>query len=516
MQTRDQTKTLDIANTAIEPGFFTAGDDKPATILKHVVVKGTGICLMNAEEAQQWLQEIAPISGDPLAVLIPADQGIHAERPHQEITVPMRDPQGRAVLVATKMYQLGQTDVKIAEMQSKKIDLQTESHMLICIYKDEFKQDEWEKIAANPVRESRGLLRDLGWTANFSKVWGRRYLRNDVQVKPDAAEYISFRVMIPAETEEEMLKLSGAKGLYTISFEGEGKPKKQYKIVWVAGSKQDLLVRSASVQSHGVVRNKSGVGLRVNRETFESAFKGLRPGDEIPEEFDVQYKWKIESLPFETTSEGLRDWAVSIGWPIKPLKFLGPRAAVLASTSTPPEGILSINGTPILLRALDDKKRSTGSLVAGPPQRKPPDANHEDLLQTNDPWAKAAAPSSSSDNRPPLPRRRPEQNGCQSGPVEQQLKEHESEITNLKKSIQQLTESHETFACKTGAMFDGIRTDVTSFVQQALTQQETRTQSRFDEIKEMLQAAMLAKSVASPVRAVKKSKQEANEMHTDP
>ena len=105
---------------------------------------------------------------------------------------------------------------------------------------------------------------------------------------------------------------------------------------------------------------------------------------------------------------------------------------------------------------------------------------------------------------------------CQSGPVEQQLKEHESEITNLKKSIQQLTESHETFACKTGAMFDGIRTDVTSFVQQALTQQETRTQSRFDEIKEMLQAAMLAKSVASPVRAVKKSKQEANEMHTDP
>ena len=178
------------------------------------------------------------------------------------------------------------------------------------------------KIAANPVRESRGLLRDLGWTANFSKVWGRRYLRNDVQVKPDAAEYISFRVMIPAETEEEMLKLSGAKGLYTISFEGEGKPKKQHKIVWVAGSKQDLLVRSASVQSHGVVRNKSGVGLRVNRENYESAFKGLRPGDVIPEEFDVQYKWKIESLPFGTTGEGLRDWAVSIGWPIKPLNSL--------------------------------------------------------------------------------------------------------------------------------------------------------------------------------------------------
>ena len=95
---------------------------------------------MNAEEAQQWLQDLAPISGDPLAALIPADQSIHTERPHQEITAPMRDPQGRAVLVATKMYQLGQTDVKTAEMQSKKIDLQTESHMLICIfYKDEVK-----------------------------------------------------------------------------------------------------------------------------------------------------------------------------------------------------------------------------------------------------------------------------------------------------------------------------------------------------------------------------------------
>ena len=200
------------------------------------------------------------------------------------------------------------------------------------------------------------LLRDLGWTADFSKVWGRRYLNNDVQVKPDAVECISFRVMIPAEAEEEMLRLSGAKGLYTISFEGEGKPKKQYKIVWVPGTKQDLLVRSASVQSHGVIRNKSGFGLRVNRENYESVFKG--PGDEIPEEFDAQYKWKIESLPLGGggTSDGLRDWAVSIGWPIKPLKFLGPRAAVLASTTTPPEGILSINGTPILLRALDAKK----------------------------------------------------------------------------------------------------------------------------------------------------------------
>ena len=57
-------------------------------------------------------------------------------------------------------------------------------------------------------------------------------------------------------------------------------------------------------------------------------------------------------------------------------------------------------------------------------------------------------------------------------------------------------------------MFDGIRNEVTSFVQQALNQQETRTQSRFDELKEMLQGAMLAKSVASPARAAKKSKQE--------
>ena len=95
----------------------------------------------------------------------------------------------------------------------------------------------------------------------------------------------------------------------------------------------------------------------------ECVFKGLRPGKEIPEKFDAKHKWKIESLPFGTTSDGLRDWAVSIGWAIKPLKFLGPRAAILLSTTT--EGILSINGTPILLRALDTKKKNAGSLIAG-------------------------------------------------------------------------------------------------------------------------------------------------------
>ena len=387
----------------------------------------------------------------------------------------MRDPQGRAILVSANMYQLGQTDIRTSEMQSKVIDLKTESHVLLGLHKDEFKQDEWERITANPVREARVLLRELGWTANFSKVWGRRYIHKNVQVQPHAAEYVSFRAMIPAEEEEDMLRLSGAKGLYTVSFEGEGKPKKQYKIVWVAGSKQDLLVKSASIQSHGVIRNKTGFGLRINRENYESVFKSLRPGEDIPVEFDAQHKWKIESLPFGTTSDGLRDWATSIGWSIKPLKFLGPRAAVIASEKAPSEGILSINGMPVLL-SLDTKKKQAGSLIAGPPQTRVPESTKEDWLQTHDPWARSSTISAPIDPRPPLPRRRHDQGTGQSGPVEQQLKEHESEIT--------------------------------SFVQQALNQQKTRTQSRFDELKEMLQGAMLAKNVASPARAAKKSKQE--------
>ena len=508
IHSKDQAKSLDFANTVIESGFFITADDKPAAILKHVVVKGTGVCLTSANEAQQWLQDNAPISGDPLAVLIPSDQPVQFERPHQEIIAPMRDPQGRAILVSANMYQLGQTDIRTAEMQSKVIDLRAESHVLLGLHNDEFKQEEWERITANPVREARVLLRELGWTAVFSKVWGRRYTRHNVQVQPHAAEYVSFRAMIPAEEEEDMLRLSGAKGLYAVSFEGEGKPKKQYKIVWVTGSKQDLLVKSASIQSHGVIRNKTGFGLRVNRESYDSVFKGLRPGEDIPVEFDAQHKWKIESLPFGTTSDGLRDWAISIGWSIKPLKFLGPRAAVLASEKTPPDGILSINGMPVLLRALDTKKKQAGSLIAGPPQKRVSESTNEDWLQTHDPWARSTTTPAPHDPRPPLPRRRHDQGTGQSGPVEQQLKEHESEITNLKKSIQQLSEAQDNFACRTGAMFDGIRNEVTSFVQQALNQQETRTQSRFDELKEMLQGAMLAKNVASPARAAKKSKQE--------
>ena len=431
---KDQTKALDFANTVIESGFFIIADDKPAAILKHVVVKGTGVCLTSANEVYQWFQDNAPISGDPLAVLIPSDQHVQSERPRQELVVPMRDPQGRAILVSARMYQLGQTDIRTAEMQSKVIDLRTESHILIGLHKDEFKQDEWERITANPVREARALLRELGCTATFSKVWGRRYTNKNVQVQPQAAKYVSFRVMIPAEVEEDMLRLSGAKGLYTVSFEGEGTPKKLYKIVWVTGSKQDLLVKSASIQSHGVIRNKTGFGLRINRESYESVFKGLRPGEDIPVEFDAQHKWKIEPLPFGTTSDGLRDWAISIGWSIKPLKFLGPRAALLASEKAPPEGILSINGMPVLLRALGTKKKQAGSLIAGPPQKRMPASTNEDWLQTHDPWARSSTTSTPVDPRPPLPRRRHDQGSGQSGPVEQQLKEHESEISILKKS----------------------------------------------------------------------------------
>ena len=395
LQAKDHTKSLDIANSTLEPGFFITLDDKPAAILKHVVVKGTGVCMTTASEASQWLQDTAPISGDPKSrkSALASRTGFVVMSSHSScLNSSLYNPKRTCDSVSRSISLLCIAAILTSVCPSWYILVETRI-ALPC----------GSRIGTVTVWcclsgwtcWSDGIKTARGWNANFSKVWGRRYISKNNQVQP--------RAMIPSGTEEDILRLSGAKGLYTVSFEGEGKPKTQYKIVWVVGSKQDLLVRSASLQSHGVIRNKTGFGLRVSRDSYENAFKGLRPGEDIPEEFDANHKWKIESLPFGTTSDGLKDWAVSIGWAIKPLKFLGPRAAILLSTTTPPEGILSINGTPILLRALDTKKKTIGSLIAGPPQKRTTsESNDVDCLQTNDPWARSSAPSTSSDTRPPL------------------------------------------------------------------------------------------------------------------
>ena len=97
LQAKDHTKSLDIANSALEPGFFITLDDKPAAILKHVVVKGTGVCLTTANEASQWLQDTSPISGDPLAVLIPSDQYTPRDRTRQSRSLCGTHKDGRSL-----------------------------------------------------------------------------------------------------------------------------------------------------------------------------------------------------------------------------------------------------------------------------------------------------------------------------------------------------------------------------------------------------------------------------------
>ena len=49
---------------------------------------------------------------------------------------------------------------------------------------------------------------------------------------------------------------------------------------------------------------------------------------------------KIQPLPFGTSKDQLTQWALTYKWRIQPLRQIGARAWLVASTETIPEGIL--------------------------------------------------------------------------------------------------------------------------------------------------------------------------------
>ena len=173
------------------------------------------------------------------------------------------------------------------------------------------------------------------------------------------------------------------------------------------------------------------------------------------------------------------------------------------------------------------RARTIECLSAGRPFGKGVSDPQTDVLQLNDPWASAA----SSGGKPPLPRT------SRIGPMEQQLREQESEITQLRGKGQELAKAQEAFASSTSAVLataakaqDKLRGDVatevgllrnhighelgsirqelkeevagvTEFVRRSLEQQEKRTQTSFEELKELL----IQNAVANP-RAAKKGR----------
>ena len=525
---------IDVASLTIEPGFFQNPDGEPTQIVRNITPKGTGVVLLPTSHATPWLQTEGAISPDPLGLLTPACHPVSTQRAYEKINVPVRDASGKPMILAARLFQFGETSIVTSSTSGRNIDTANQVHLTFSVHQDECKPDGWNALSANPVREVKRILQDQGWQGAFGRVWGRAYWKAGVRVASSAAETLIFQATVAATDTIALLKLSGISPVYVTARDTDGTAKKDYRVVWTNAARSDLIIQLARYTHYGLIKNKTGHGIRVLPEAFDDLYKEIHPGRDVPEHMQIQAHYRVEPVPLGMSIERVKEWALGIGWQAKPTKFLGATAVIIAAAAPPPKGFLSINQQPVLVTPLRDRRvrQDDRMLVAGRPFGKGASEPQTDVLQLNDPWASAA----SSGGKPPLPRT------SRIGPMEQQLREQESEITQLRGSVQELAKAQEACASSTSAVLataakaqDKLRGDVTTevgllrnhighelgsirqelkeevagvteFVRHSLEQQEKRTQTSFEELKELL----IQNAVANP-RAAKKGRTQSAE-----
>ena len=460
----------DAKNYKAIPGYLLNEDGTKASQLWELRNGVSGFYLASPEVALPWLRSNDVISSDELALVVLGDPPCSTSLAHSQVTLPCKDEQDRDVLIAVHLYQLGQKKVSFREFDKHVIDVASTSLVALTLWKDDWVSD-WDQITKHTFAHIRNLFQ---LDEAIVSIWGRSFRRGRTNTTPSDATSCQVHCTIKEGSLAQFLQASGVNRVWATPKTLEGRPSQQFRLLWL---KPDVVFSEAVVLcakirgSLGLHRSKDKLAIRVSRADFPAAWKELFPHEDMPCDVEAVHMFKLEVLPFGTTSVTLIEWATHLKWPLKPIRALGPRSWLVGSPSLPPDS-LHFNGSPVLARALPPRTQHAPSpIIAGP---KPSFASPSSLPGlTSDPWAawtgpRPTAPTGAAPTRVPT------------GPVETKLNEQNDRIVKLESSILQLqTEQskHSTALQKTS---DEIRTRD--------QQLRTHMDSRLGEIRKELDA----------------------------
>ena len=440
-----QSMHIDPDQYRLKEGFFLNEDRTPATILQQYSPQATGVILMGAQQAYDWLVATTALSPDELAIYVMGPINIPEKFKAISIHAPAIGADDQEVLLNGKLIQLGSKPICTVADNDEPIELKDVYVASVTVWKTDWDEQMWQGILKAPVRTLKNLLTLDGHQGIFGKPWGRMYQDKGTTVEPDLAT--SFQVH--GEFEDcgrfkTMLKRSGFNKIFITPKDDSGKPHSDWKVIWLDATPVQLEVKAAAVSGvAGLVKGKKSYGLRIEASVFENAWKALKPSQPLPDLRITDMTFRVQPLPQGITADSLQAWGEKIGWSIKPIKAVGAKQWVVCSNVMPPN-ILQFNGHPLLVKQLYQKALNDTSAIAAGPRKiqtssKLP-APHE---ATNvfrmgdphmDPWKPAGTPGDTSkktDTRPPT------------GPVANLLDQQEARIHAVETAINKLqTQSH--------------------------------------------------------------------------
>eukprot|EP00438_Fugacium_kawagutii_P034411 Skav207746 [mRNA] locus=scaffold362:500483:504226:- [translate_table: standard] len=417
---------------AVQDGFLVAADGTTAQPLTEVDAKKSGYVMVDFENCLPWLRMNETISSDELALVLLGEIPGHVttQLVHESCAIPCIDPQERCVLIKCTIIQLGQRHIKPMKLDAHTIAHDPTTLVSITLWKTDWLQS-WDQITRSPY----AFVKQQPGCGELLNIWGKSFRSGKTATTPADSQSLQVHATLKDTALLSFLHKSGLNGLWAVPKTTQGAICSSWKTIWLSTTMDlgQIKVLSATIPGYaGLVRSKNRYAVRVHKSDYAKAWKALYPDEAVPDSIDIVRTFKVEHLPFGTTSAAMSSWLTHVGWTARPLRAVGPRAWIVGGPAGPPAGQLAFNASPVLIKELTGNSPATSHpIVAGPKTCKR--ATGLAPLQ-GDPWAAWEGP-----------RIQPQQSAAPrqlEGPIEAKFQSQETKFTQIEQAITQLQADH--------------------------------------------------------------------------
>eukprot|EP00438_Fugacium_kawagutii_P035316 Skav206906 [mRNA] locus=scaffold808:174759:179195:+ [translate_table: standard] len=393
---RDMNFHVDPKDFQIIDGFFFNQDDTVMEIIQQPKPQASGLCVLTAKQAQQWVNNDQLLSSDELVLIALGQIQPHPNLKIAAVTFPAINPENQKVLLHGTMVQLGAKHGKHKQGDPNQISEEKCTIMSVTMFREDWSDTDWTSITHNPAAFIKTVLQADNLGTSLQSLWGKSLRNGKAPASPAQAKSCQMHCTVMDKQVKALLTKSGFNKLFFI-------PKDQQ----ISG------LCSRTSHALGLVRNRQGkgFGIRVEKQFFTDAWKAVHPGIDPPELREGKCTFKVTNLPYGTTKDMIDQWITKISWKAVAFRPLGPQGWIVKADQGPPDGIHMFNTVPLLITQLKDRQ---------PKQERGTTATQPSLHSVAASAASRAA----------------------SGPIETKFQEQEAKIVSLQQNMEKLAQAH--------------------------------------------------------------------------
>ena len=479
-KTTYQSPPLDSLTIAVGSFLLSNGDHAP--IGGSFCLSGVGVFTIppyDYDALTTSKQALVPHELALLVLLQPKDIPL----PCNEVDFAATDQRGNSLLLKGWLIQFGTKKITQGQVKDMQITLEVCNTLAVTAFRDEWqeKKADWKDLVAGPAKL---VIDTLSIEADgIYEVWGRSWRKNNHPIQPDDAA--SFRIWLKVKATSAVRPLDKS-GFTFPPFYVETKLDKDqdmqmqrdFRIMWIPKDTPASDVVSKIPEHRGLVRGRTGQGIRLEDAQFKKAYGLFYPNRPLPEKIIANYKWILLGAPSSATQDAITKFLISAGIKGRPLRKSG-RNWRIDTEENLQETQFSINGNNVLFQLLPNRQAPPNPVRAFGPGKGDGKGKGQDILQQNDPWAKSAQNANTAQDK-------------NLQVHQKQINTVQTEVNELKNAVRQLQAKSDVQDQKTTQIQKDIR-DVKDTFSRTLDQKmQEQTSLLMQSMEQLLQGTIPA------------------------